>query len=339
MRIKKNIYWISLLVLISIVLVGIIGYRNYKKELLSTQKDISFRMKWYVAGSMTGYFTAKEKGFFANQGLNVKILPGGPENNSIKLVAAGSDHFGITGADELLLARAKGIPIKAIAVIFKKSPVSFIAKREKGIRTPQDFFGKKIEVSYGENIELQYRALLKKFDIPQNQVKEVPYAFSLIPFLEDKVDVSVAYAMDQAVRIKSMGYEINEIFASDYGINPYGDVIFAREDYIRQNSETITRFLKAVIEGWQWTYQDPEEAVDYLVKAEPYLKKEEQILVVKATLPFIDPDKKGIEKMGVMEKPRWEATQKLLLDFGALKQSQDIDRVFDNQFIIQATRE
>jgi len=301
------------------------------------KKDkVSVRMKWFFAGTMSGFFAAKEEGIFERQNIDISINPGGPENNSVKLVAAGTDKFGVTGSDELLLARSKGIPIVAIGVLFKKSPICYIAKKEKGITSPKDWVGKVIEVSYGENAETQYRALLRKFDIdPKKDVKEVPYTFNLIPFLEGKVDISPAYAMDQAITIEKQGIQLSKIFPSDYGINPYGDILITTEEMIQKNPNLVKRFVEAVIEGWQWTTLNPGKAVEHLIKNVPNLKQENQMEVLTATIPFIVPDDASKETIGVMEINRWEESQKPLLDFGLLEEPANLSLCWTNEFLPQ----
>ena len=198
-----------------------------KDPILKTEDNVSVRMKWFYSGTMTGWFSGKEEGFYKKNGINLTINSGGPENSSIKLVASGSDLFGVTGADEVLIAMETGIPIVPIAVLFKESPIGFISKKDKNISSPKHWSGKTIEVDFGSNAEIQYRALLKKFNV--SNTKDVPYTYSLIPFIEGKVDVSVAYIMDQVITLKNQGIDVNIITSKEYGINPYCDVIITTE--------------------------------------------------------------------------------------------------------------
>ena len=116
------------------VFIAIIYYLHLPTNTTETSSKtdkVSVRMKWFFAGTMTGWFAGVEQEFFKKNGIDITINSGGPDNNAIKLVAAGTDTFGVTGADEVLLARAKGIPIVAIGVLFKESPICFIAKKVK----------------------------------------------------------------------------------------------------------------------------------------------------------------------------------------------------------------
>jgi ABC-type nitrate/sulfonate/bicarbonate transport system substrate-binding protein len=312
--------------------IGLLGAPSCRRhetvgEDKSRLEKVSVRMKWFFAGTMTGWFTGKEKGVFQDQGINLEIMPGGPDNSSIKLVAAGSDQFGVAGADEVLIARAKGIPVVAIGVLFKDSPVCFISKKEKGIASPQQWGGKTIEVDHGSNAEVQYRALVKKFAI--QGIHEVPYTFSLAPFIENKVDVSVAYRMDQVVTLQRRGLNIDIVTPKDYGINPYGDVVITTESILKNRPDLPRKFMQATAKSFRWAIEHPDESVNALVKSVPTLKHENESAVWAATIPFLTVDG-GLEKIGVMSPNRWQETTNSLIEFDFLKSPFDPSQAYKN---------
>lgn len=288
-------------------------------------QSVSVRMKWFFAGTMTGWFAGKEQAIFSKNGIDITINPGGPDNNSVKLVASGTDLFGVAGADEVLLAREKGIPVVAIAVLFKDTPICFIAKQDRGVSSPADWSGKKVEVSYGSNAEFQYRALVKKFNV--KNVTEVPYTFNLAPLIEDKVDVSVAYKMDQVVTLQQKGINLSIISPKEYGINPYGDVVITTEETIKNNAELVKRFVSATTESFRWAASNEERAVDALIKGVPDLKALNESLVWKATIPFLT-GSDGVESIGVMKAERWDQTLELLREFELVKGELDIKQAY-----------
>jgi ABC-type nitrate/sulfonate/bicarbonate transport system substrate-binding protein len=279
-------------------------------------------MKWFPSGTMSGWYAGQAQGFFKEQGIDLTVNPGGPDNNSVKLVAAGTDLFGVAGADEVLIAREKGIPVVPIAVLFKESPIGFIAKKDSGITGPEQWSGKKIEVDFGSNAEIQFRALVKKYDV--KNIKEQPYTFSLVPFIDGKVDVSVAYVMDQVVTLKKQGIDVNVVTAKEHGINPYGDVIITTEKTLKENPDLVKKFLEAAIKSQKWAIENKSLAVDALIKNANTLKKDNELSVWEATIPFLISNE-GVEKIGIMNKARWEETQNVLLEFQALQKKQSVD--------------
>jgi ABC-type nitrate/sulfonate/bicarbonate transport system substrate-binding protein len=329
---KKQVV-IGVVVVLAVIL-GIVAIKGRKPVTGGTGGQpeltkVSVRMKWFFAGTMTGWFAGKEEGIFRQHGIDLTINPGGPQNSSIKLVAAGSDDFGVAGADEVLLARAKGVPVVALAVLFKESPLCYISRADAGITKPEDWRGKKIEVSYGENAEYLFRALLKKAGLTKADYTEVPYTFNVAPFLEGKVDVSPAYAMDQAIVIENKGVKLNKLFARDFGINPYADVIIATEQTVRERRDLVNRFVAAAIAAQEWAINNQAAAVDHLLTRVPDLKKPDQIAVWAATIPYIQPTG-TTTPIGVMLPDRWQECQQVLLDSGALTAPVDVNAAFKN---------
>lgn len=317
---------VALVVILGIAV--IIGQAPTKPNQTPENTKISVRMKWFFAGTMTGWFAGKEEGIFRQHGIDLTINPGGPDNNAVKLVASGTDLFGVAGADEVLLARAKGIPVVAIGVLFKESPICFIAKEAKGVRTPADWAGKTVEVSYGSNAEVEYRALVAKFAV--QQIKEVPYTFNLVPFIEDKVDISVAYRMDQVVTLQRKGIALSIITAKEHGINPYGDVVITTEKTLQERPELVRQFMSAVVESHRWAILNAPVAVKHLVsQTGGTLKADNEGAVWQATVPFLVADG-GIESLCKMSAQRWQQTTEVLFAYAGLPKQIDVASAWAN---------
>src|SRR5712691_8740899 len=82
---------------------------------------VTVRLKWLHQAQFAGFYVAKDKGYYAAAGLDVSIQPGGSDFPAIQMVAGGSEQFGVTGADQILIARSKGVPVVAIAVIYREN--------------------------------------------------------------------------------------------------------------------------------------------------------------------------------------------------------------------------
>jgi ABC-type nitrate/sulfonate/bicarbonate transport system substrate-binding protein len=331
---KKKVILISAIGLA--ILAGILYFALNKESKNETVDNVSVRMKWFYAGTMTGWFAGVEEGFYKEEGINLQITPGGPDNNAVKLVASGTDAFGVAGSDEVLMAREKGIPVVAIGVLFKDSPLGFVSKKEKGIVSPEMWNGKTIEVSYGSNAEVQYLALKRKFNVIN--VKEVPYTFNLVPFINGAVDVSVAYLMDQVITLENKGIELNIQSSKEYDINPYGDVIITSEKMIKENPELIKRFMQATIKSVKWAIENKDKAVTYLLRSVPELKYDNELKVWNATIPFLVAQD-GVEKICVMSPERWTNAKNILVDFSVVTATCDENKAYTNQFTLLTNAE
>ena len=227
------------------------------------------------------------------------------------------------------MAIAQGIPIVAVGVLFKDSPICFISKQRRGITSPAQWTGKTVEVSYGSNAEVQYRALVKKF--AAKNLKEVPYTFNLVPFVTDKVDVSVAYAMDQVVTLQRKGIKLNIIAARDHGVNPYGDVVITTERTLHDRPALVRQFMDATVRSFQWAIDHPKDAASALVEAAPDLKLDNELEVWRATIPFLTSDG-GKDAIGRMRPERWQQTMDELVEFRFLKAPVDLTKAYTAAF-------
>src|SRR3984893_3459429 len=117
------------------------------------EESVTVRLKWLHQAQFAGFYVAKEKGFYKSAGLNVDIQPGGPDFPAIQMVNGGSEQFGVTGADQILIARSQGGPVVAIAVIFRRNPFVLFSLAKSGIQTPADYVGKNVGVKIGGNEE------------------------------------------------------------------------------------------------------------------------------------------------------------------------------------------
>ena len=297
---------------------------------LSAADKVTVRLKWFNQAQFAGYYVAAEKGFYKKAGLDVSIQPGGPDFPSIQMVAGGNEQFGVTSADQILVARSKGAPVVALAVLYRKSPFLLFSLKSSGIDSVQKFAGKKIGVKLGGNEELVYRAMLAKAGLTSAQVTEVPVKFDLSPLLTGQVDVWPGYVINEVLAAKEKGFDSNLIWPSDYGVDSYADTLFTTEAMIKDHPDEVDRFVKATIKGWDYAAAHAEEAAKDTVKQDAGLHYDHELAMMKASIPLLKPDKLPI---GSMQKEGWESLQKMLTDGGFLKAPLELDKAYAAQFL------
>jgi len=321
----------ALIILIVVTSGATIGYYLTRNNSGSSLQVVNFRLKWLFLANYAESFAALDRGYWAERGLEVNIHPGGFENDSIKLVAAGSDHFGITGGDDLLIARGKQIPIVAIAGIYQDTPVAFIVRADSGIEGPRDFAGRTVGRKYGTNVDTQYKIMMTRAGVAEGSVKYVPVKFDLLPILTGTVDVYPGYAMGQPEDLRNQGLEIKVIRASDHGIQSYGNVLFTTEAMITENPSLVQRFVSGYLDGLRYAIANPENAVDDTIRHNDKLDRGVQVRVIHATMPFWQPSNSVLA--GSMSHERWEETQSVLLDGGILDAGVDLSRAYESRFV------
>ncbi len=295
--------------------------------------EVTLRLKWLHQAQFAGFYTAEQKGFYENNGIDITINPGGIDFPAVQMVASGGEQFGVTGGDQIILARDKGVPIVAIAVIYRESPFVLFALEESGITEPNDFVGKNVGVKLGGNEELTYRAMMMGAGVDTSLVNEKPVKFDISPLLSGQIDVWPGYAINEPVTAEEKGFPVNIIWPSDYGVNLYADTIFTTEDMINNNPDLVKRFLSATMQGWNYAYDNVDESVDYTLMYADVLTKEHETSMMEASLKSLKP---GDQPIGPMDKEVWEGMQTLLLDNGFTENAIDLDEAFTNEFLPQA---
>ncbi|MFH1408820.1 MAG: ABC transporter substrate-binding protein [Nanoarchaeota archaeon] len=320
-------YFIAILALIILIT----GCASQQQEL----EDITLKLKWVHQAQFAGNYIAKEKGFYEEEGLHVAIDPFTFETPTIPAVVEGKAMFGITGADELIIARSKGVPIKAIAVIYKVNPVCAYALAESGITSPSDFVGKTVGIERASdgtdiNIGILYMAMMNKLGIDREQINEITIGYDATELLNGETDVSTGYIINEPHMAIEAGHEVNTILMADYGVNMYADVLVATDDTINNHPELVTKFLRATLKGWQYAIENEEEAVDIILTYAPDRTRSHELYMLQRSIPLIHT---GDSQLGIMDLQKWNDVQDILLAQGVLENPISIDEAYTTKFL------
>jgi ABC-type nitrate/sulfonate/bicarbonate transport system substrate-binding protein len=246
------------------------------------------------------------------------------------MVAGGNEQFGVTGADQILIARSKGVPVVALAVIFRRNPFVLFSLAKSGIKSPTDYVGKNIGVKIGGNEELIYRAVIAKAAIDKSKLNEVPVKFDISPLLAGTVDVWPGYLINEVLAAKEKGFDVNIVSPTDYGIDLYADTLFTTEKMLAEKPDVVRKFVTATLKGWSSAIAEPEEAARITLKYGSKLTYDHEFAMMKASLPLLKPDAKPV---GWMDAANWSAAQKLLVDAGFQKTPVDVSKAFTVDFL------
>jgi len=291
---------------------------------------VTVRLKWFNQAQFAGYYVAQEKGFYREAGLDVSIQPGGPDFPAVQMVAGGNEQFGVTGADQVLVARGKGVPVVAVAVLYRKNPFVLFSLKSTGIDAPAQFRGRKVGLKVGGNEELIYRAILSKAGISAQDVSEVPVKFDMTPLLTGQVDVWPGYVINEVITAREKGFDVNVIWPASYGINLYADTLFTTEKMLAEKPDVVRRFVAATLKGWNYAATHAEEAAEITVKSGSKLNYAHELAMMKESIGLLQPDGAPI---GSMQAAQWAAMQDFLLKGGFLKAPLDLDKAFTTRFL------
>lgn len=271
--------------------------------------ETSIRLAWLPDMAEAGIFVAQDKEFFKKHGLEVDIRSGGFGLDPIKLVATGSDDFGVGGAGNLLLAKERGIPVKAIAAEFQQTPVVFVTRNPE-IANFAAFRGRRIGVQTGADTEIIYRALLKANDMTPKDVTEVRIEYDMSPLLTGAIDVLPGYVTNQPVVLRKRGEKVREISPRAEGVQYYGNVFFTSDEMLAEHPEIVRRFVDAVVEGWQYALKHKDDTVKIMMK---HVKQDYDTLSrsYDAMLPYVRTPE-GVPLLSMSQK-KWQQTYDVLV--------------------------
>lgn len=246
--VKKIIFIILSILIITAVISGIFTIFNQNKN--QNPQKLSIRLKWLNQAQFAGYYYADKAGYYKDAGLDMTLHAGGLDFPSVQMVAGGSDNFGIIGADQILLAREKGIPVVAVAVIYQQTPTVLISLKESKITKIKDLTGKKVGVKYGQDEELIYRATVNAAGVDQKSINEVPVKYDLSLLLNKNIDAILGYSINEPLAIEEQGKEVSLIYPADYGVSFYSDTLFTTEKMIAEHPDVVRKVVQASTKGW-----------------------------------------------------------------------------------------
>ena len=240
---------------------------------------VRLQLKWYPQAQFAGYFVAKEKGYYAAEGLDVTFSASGSEQPE-RVVASGRADFGISWIASLLTARQAGLPVVHVAQVFQESGFALVSLRSSGISSLAQLRGKRLGVWPAGN-EYPAVAALKKYGLSSSldpgarnpDVQAVTYPFDTASVFPKRVDAVSAMTYNELNQILGMGYRLSDLRVfrlADHGINLLEDLIFTTEGVLRDRNfagygasgrDVAARLVRASLRGWDYAVRNQAEAV------------------------------------------------------------------------------
>ncbi|MBN2331030.1 MAG: ABC transporter substrate-binding protein [Candidatus Aenigmarchaeota archaeon] len=329
-RIPKKVGLAVVVVIVVIACVFVI--RNLQKPDSSGLIQVRFRLQWTPQAQFAGYLVAKELGYYKDQGLDVEIRPAGPDLKPQNTVAAGSDDLAVGVANLIVASRSSGVPLKIIAQIFQDSANRYILKKENAIQSLHDLRGKKVGIWMGGD-EAEFVAMLKTAGMTLNDVTVVPQGFSVAPFLNGEYVLSMVTTYNELNQIRDQGItddKLQIIAPGDYDAAIVGDALFTSERYIQENRDVTQKFLNASLKGWIFCAENPEKAIDIVLRFEKSLKREDQVKQLKEVMSLVLSGQAKSKGIGYMDRNYYVTAERVLFDSGQISKRVEPSAVFDD---------
>jgi NitT/TauT family transport system substrate-binding protein len=315
--------------LVLIVLVGAAGCARPATPQLT---HVRLPMGFVANVQFAPWYVAVEKGYFAAEGIELEFDYGDWETKGVQLVATGWTPFAIASGDQVLRARAQGLPVVMAVNWFRRFPVAVVALKESGIQAPADLVGRKVGTpeTFGAASYIGWRALAAAVGLEDQDVQLEVIGYAAVENLvTGRVDAAVVYANNEPVQLAQRGYDYVLFPVADY-VPLISNGIMTNEETLQEKPELVRAFARAFLKGLEDTLADPHAAFEICKKYVEGLDQNEAIqrAVLEATLPYWQG-----ENLGTFDPAAWQKTAEVLLQMGLLADAVEAEKAFTNDYL------
>ena len=279
-------------------------------------------LDWTPNTNHTGIYVAKEKGYFADEGLNLKILPYSGANTDV-LVAQGKADLGVSFVPQVLVSHTSGIPVKAVAAIASRNTESLAVLESSKYQSPKDLANGTTYGGFGLPYEVPTWSAVIAADGGKNiDFKNVTLNTAAYEALyAKKIDWSAIFDAWEGIEAKQRNIKLRTFPISKYlgEAGNYPSAIFvASEKEISDNPEKLQKCLAAISKGYDYAAENPAEAAQILIAADPSLEQSKEL--VEASAEYLAPIYIGdSSQWGEFKEESWSGLGNILAEAGALK--------------------
>jgi NitT/TauT family transport system substrate-binding protein len=268
------------------------------------------QLNWVPEPEFGGIYAARESGAYARGGLEVEIAGGAAGTPVLQMVAGGQSDFGIVGADDVEVARARGVDVVAVFASFQHSPLGVMVHAKKGYTKLDDLKSGVLAIEPG----LPFGAWIKK-KYGFAGVTLVPYDGGIAKFLADESYAQQCYVTSEPIEAKKKGADTKVFSARETGFDPYSNVVIVRGDLLRKNRELVKKFVTATAEGWREYLKDPGPANAVMAKLNTAMDRATFDDVAKVQEPLVRGEG---EALGAMTAARFTELGAQLVELGTI---------------------
>ena len=235
---------------------------------------VTLQLKWVTQAQFAGYYVAKDKGFYEEEGLDVDIKPGGPDIAPAQVIAGGGADVVVDWMPSALATREKGVPLVNIAQPFKKSGMMLTCLKESGVTSPDKFKGHTLGVWFFGN-EYPFLSWMSHLKIPTDGGPEgvtvLKQGFNVDPLIQKQAACISTMTYNEYWQVIDAGIKPDDLVTFQYedqGVATLEDGLYVLEDKLKDAAfkEKMVKFVRASMKGWKYAEQNPDEAADIVLE-------------------------------------------------------------------------
>jgi NitT/TauT family transport system substrate-binding protein len=301
----------------------------------SAADDLSLRLDYLPQGYHAPLFYGVAKGYYTEQGINLKIADGKGSNASLQSVAAGNDTIILANYATMAQSTTQGMPVVAIGGMIQRLPDSIIALKDSGIKSPKDLEGRTGSIPATSAVYKLFPAFARASGVDIKKVKMVQIAAgtSHAALLQGQVDFTTGWAFTQGVQIAKHKPIESPILMADYGLNILGVGFVVTRTTATAKGDALKRFMTATAKAYREGVKDLEGSANAMFAARPETEKDVVLAQFKLLPPFLHSDRTQGKSFGWMAREDWVQTIDILQQYFELAGAVDVDKVFTNEFV------
>ncbi|WP_158944386.1 ABC transporter substrate-binding protein [Granulicella sp. S190] len=288
---------------------------------------ITLQTDWYPQPEHGGFYDALLRGYYKDEGLDVRITPGGPFVSAENQVSGGAAQFAMGSSDQVLVAVARGLPVIAVEATMQQDPQALMLHKDSPVHSFTELNGQTIAVKPG-SIWFQY--LLKRYNL--NSVREIPATYSVANFLQDPHYIQQCFVTSEPYFAAKSGADVRTMLISETGYQPYR-VVFTASSFLHDHPELVAKFVRASLRGWRDYLGNSAVANTEISKLNPAMSPDQmqfstQTLKDQHFITSPDPN-----QLGQFTFARWNTMYQQLLDLKVISTPIDPKTAYTTQFV------
>lgn len=299
----------------------------------SKVEKVTLQLNWFPEAEHGGFYAAKVHGFFEAEGLEVEIIPGGPNVPVIPTLDTGRVDFAVTNADRIIFGQAAEADVVALMAPLQESPRCIMVHESSGIKSLAELANVTLAIGTGPAF-FDYM----KLKLPLENVETAAYPGSIGPFLANEHFAQQAYVFSEPFLVKEQGGTPISLMVSELGYNPYASLLVARRETITESPTLTQKMVRASVRGWTKYLKSPEETNKLITSLNPDMSMAALAYGADEIAKLCLTADGSFDDLGTMTTNRWQMLIDQLVEIGRLEEGEVIaNKVFSTDFLLPSS--
>ncbi len=235
----------------------------YSYSFCQNLDKVQLQLDWLHQFQFAGYYIAKEKGFYKQNGLDVNIKEFTYQTDLIDETLNNEGTYAI-GKSSLIIERLKGKKITLLSAIYQNSPMVLITRKDTGINEIEDLINKKVMLTSDAKDTANIISMIKSQGVKSNKINFIPHSFKLDDLINKKTDAMACYLSNEPYLLSEKKVKYNIFNPADYGFDFYGGILFTSTKEVKKHPKRVKNFFDATIKGWNYAFENIEETASII---------------------------------------------------------------------------